>query len=113
MEDIQTVYSHEQGLMQSDKFLESHRDWRQVPTLDTAGSARRLPGRGTGRAAAICSKRAAELYGLQILVEGTNHNAANRTRFVVVSPVVELREGRNKISALFTCPTRAVPSMRS
>ena len=104
MEDIQTVYSHEQGLMQSDKFLESHRDWRQVPTLDTAGAAREVARSGDRTAAAICSKRAAELYGLQILVEGTNHNAANRTRFVVVSPVVELREGRNKISALFHLP---------
>lgn len=104
MEDIRTVYSHEQGLMQSDKFLEHHRDWRQVPTLDTAGSAKEVAQSGDRTAAAICSRRAAELYGLDILVEGTNHNAANHTRFVVVSPVMELREGRNKISAIFHLP---------
>lgn len=104
IENIRTVYSHEQGLMQSDRFLEAHRDWRQVPALDTAGSAKQVAQSGDRTAAAICSRRAAELYGLDILVDGTNHNSMNRTRFVVVSPVMELREGRNKIAALFHLP---------
>lgn len=104
LEEIETVYSHEQGLMQCDKFLDSHRHWRRVPTLDTAGSAKQVKETGDMRAAAICSKRAAKLYGLRVLAEGINHNAANVTRFVVASPVPELREGRNKISALFSLP---------
>jgi len=104
MEDIRTVYSHEQGLMQSDRFLEQHRDWKQVPALDTAGSAKQVAQSGDRTAAAICSRRAAEIYGLNILVDGTNHNSMNHTRFVVVSPVMELREGRNKIAALFHLP---------
>lgn len=104
MEDIRTVYSHEQGLMQSERFLDAHRDWARVPTLDTAGSAKQVAETGDRTAAAICSRRAAELYGLHILVEGTNYNSANHTRFVVVSPVPELRPGRNKISALFHLP---------
>ena len=33
-----------------------------------------------------------------------NHNAQSFTRFVVVSPVLELRPGRNKISALLHLP---------
>ena len=104
MEDIRTVYSHEQGLMQSEKFLDAHRDWKRVPTLDTAGSAKQVAETGDRTAAAICSRRAAEIYGLNILVEGTNHNSLNHTRFVVVSPVMELRPGRNKISAVFRLP---------
>ena len=104
MADIRTVYSHEQGLMQSEKFLDQHRDWRRVPTLDTAGSAKQVAKTGDRTAGAICSRRAAQLYGLNILVEGTNHNALNHTRFVVVSPVMELRERRDKISALFRLP---------
>ena len=104
MEDIRTVYSHEQGLMQCEKFLDTHRDWRRVPTLDTAGSAKQVAASGDRTAAAICSRRAAQLYGLNILKEGVNHNNQNYTRFVVVSPVMELREGRNKISALFRLP---------
>ena len=104
LEDIKTVYSHEQGLMQCEKYLDGHRDWNRVPTLDTAGSAKQVAGSGDRTAAAICSRRAAEIYGLHILAEGVNYNAMNHTRFVVVSPVLELRPERNKISAMFRLP---------
>ena len=104
LDDIKTVYSHEQGLMQSEKFLDEHRDWRRIPTLDTAGSAKQVAETGDRTAAAICSRRAAEIYGLHIFKEGVNHNDWNYTRFVVVSPKMELREGRNKISAIFRLP---------
>ena len=102
MEDIRTVCSHEQGLMQCDRFLDAHRDWTRVPVLDTAGSARQLRETGDRTAAAICSRRAARLYGLEILAAPINHNTANTTRFVVVSPVPELRQGRNKAAVTFT-----------
>lgn len=104
LEDIHTVYSHEQGLMQCKRYLDAHRGWRRVPTLDTAGSAKQVAESGDRTAAAICSRRAAQIYGLHILAEGVNYNAMNHTRFVVVSPVLELRPGRNKISAVFRLP---------
>ena len=107
MEDIKTVYSHEQGLMQCDRFLDGHRDWARVPTLDTAGLAKQVAQTGDRTAAAICSRRAAKLYGLHILACPINHNTANFTRFVVVSPRLELREGRDKIAAVFTLPHQA------
>ena len=104
LEDIHTVYSHEQGLMPCEKYLDAHRGWRRVPTLDTAGSAKQVAESGDRTAAAICSRRAAQIYGLHILAEGVNYNAMNHTRFVVVSPVLELRPGRNKISTVFRLP---------
>ena len=104
LEDIKTVCSHEQGLMQCERFLDAHRDWKRVPTLDTAGSAKQVAQTGETSTAAICSRRAAEFYGLRILAEGINYNSANHTRFVVVSPVMELREGRDKIGACFRLP---------
>ena len=104
LSQITTVYSHEQGLMQSEKYLDAHRDWKRVPTLDTAGSAKLVAEKGDPTAAAICSKRAAQLYGLNILAERVNHNTMNHTRFAVVSPAPELRPERNKISAVFRLP---------
>ncbi len=104
LSEIKTVYSHEQGLMQCEKYLDAHRDWRRVPTLDTAGSAKLVAQTGDRTAAAICSRRAARLYGLHILAEGVNYNSRNHTRFAVVSPVPELRPGRDKISAMFRLP---------
>jgi len=107
LDTVTHVYSHEQGLFQSDRFLNAHPDWVQVPCADTAGAGQYVAQTGDVTKAAICSERAAELYGLEILVRGTNHNANNTTRFVVVSPVMELREGADKISTVFSLPHEA------
>ena len=107
LDTITHVYSHEQGLFQSDRFLNTHPDWVQVPCADTAGAGRYVAQTGDVTKAAIGSERAAQLYGLDILVRGTNHNANNTTRFVVVSPAMELREGADKISTVFSLPHEA------
>ena len=104
MEGIRSVYSHEQGLFQSEGFLNEHPDWKRVPQDDTAGSALMVAKSGDLTKAAICSKRSAELYGLEILAEGINNNLMNTTRFVVVSPKMELREGRDKVCTCFRVP---------
>jgi len=102
LEDIETVYSHEQGLLQCGDFLKAHSQWKRVPRLNTAESALFVARGGDKSKAAVCSARAARLYGLDVLAEHIAQNARNYTRFVVVSPLPELREGRNKISAMFT-----------
>ena len=107
LDTITHVYSHEQGLFQSDRFLNTHPHWVQVPCADTAGAGQYVARTGDVTKAAICSERAAQLYGLDILVRGTNHNANNTTRFVVVSPVMEVREGADKISTVFSLPHEA------
>lgn len=107
LDTITHVYSHEQGLFQSDRFLNTHPDWVQVPCGDTAGAGQYVAQTGDVTKAAICSERAAQLYGLDILIRGTNHNANNTTRFVVVSPVMELRDGADKISTVFSLPHEA------
>ena len=107
LDAITHVYSHEQGLFQCERYLNAHPGWKQVPQPDTAGSARMVAGSGDLTKAAICSARAAEIYGLQILARGINHNTRNTTRFVVVSPRLELRPGADKISTLFVLPHEA------
>ncbi|OUQ78224.1 prephenate dehydratase [Flavonifractor sp. An100] len=106
LDTITHVYSHEQGLFQSDRFLAQHPNWKQMPFGDTAGSAQYVAQTGDITKAAICSERAAELYGLEILYRGTNHNSNNTTRFVVVSPVMELRPQADKIAVVLSVPHR-------
>ena len=101
---ITHVYSHEQGLFQSEQFLNAHPGWLQIPHGDTAGSAKYVAETGDRTKAAICSERAAELYGLEILAREVNYSAINTTRFVVVSPRLELRPGADKISTVLTTP---------
>ncbi|HIT32281.1 MAG TPA: prephenate dehydratase [Candidatus Enterenecus stercoripullorum] len=107
LDTIAQVYSHEQGLFQCEQYLAAHPNWRAVPQADTAGSAQMVAASGDVTKAAICSERAAQLYGLNILARGINHNSQNTTRFVVVSPRMELREGADKISTVFILPHEA------
>ena len=107
LDTITHVYSHEQGLFQCERYLNTHSDWKQVPQADTAGSAQMVADSGDITKAAICSERAAQLYGLNILARAINHNSHNTTRFVVVSPRLELRPGADKISTLFVLPHEA------
>ena len=107
LDTITHIYSHEQGLFQCERYLNAHPDWKQVPQADTAGSAQMVARSGDITKAAICSARAAELYGLTILAQAINHNTQNTTRFVVVSPRLELRPGADKISTLFVLPHEA------
>lgn len=102
---ITTVYSHEQGLLQCADYLK-RQGWTCVPRLNTAESAQFVSQCGKPGQAAICSPRAAKLYGLEILAEHLNANDHNYTRFVIVSPVPEHRAGSDKVSVLFTLPHR-------
>ena len=103
---ITDVYSHEQGLSQCEDYLKN-RDWERHAMLNTAAAAKFVAESGDITKAAIGSKRAAALYDLEVLAERINFNDSNYTRFVVVSPVMELREGADKISALFTLPHKS------
>lgn len=85
MEDIKTVYSHPQALMQCSRFLEQHREWQSISELNTAVSAKKVVEAGDKSQAAIASTLAAELYGLKVLQTGINHNRNNTTRFLIVS----------------------------
>lgn len=107
LEDIREVCSHEQGLLQCADYLKSHSDWKQTARPNTAESARHVAQENSPALAAIGSAGAAELYGLDILERNISFNAQNYTRFVVVSPSMELRAGRNKISAIFVLPHRS------
>ena len=84
MAEIKTVYSHPQALGQCREFLDRHRLY-SVPFYDTAGSARMLKETKTRNSAAIASKRAAKVYGMNILARNIQSSRRNYTRFLVIS----------------------------
>jgi prephenate dehydratase len=53
-------------------------------------------------AAAISSRRAAEVYGAAVLAQGIEDNKTNQTRFVVIGPTDAPPTGRDKTSLAFT-----------
>ena len=104
LEDIKEVYSHSQGLQQSSEYLKTKKDWTLVPFRNTAESAKLIKESGDKSKAAIASKRAAELYDLEILAPSINHNNNNYTRFIVIGKNLEINDDNNKISIVFSAP---------
>jgi chorismate mutase/prephenate dehydratase len=98
--DVRAVYSHPQALAQCSAFLESLHVVGE-PAYDTAGSARLLKEKDLHDAAAIASKKAAALYGLEILQERIEDFPENFTRFLVIGKQEAERTGRDKISIVF------------
>ena len=82
--EIKRAMSHPQALAQCAQYLQS-RGIQAEPSNDTAGSVKFLKESGARDTAAIASRRAAELYGMQILDEGIEDQAQNHTRFVAIA----------------------------
>jgi arogenate/prephenate dehydratase len=94
LEDIETIHSHPQALAQCENNL-SRVNARAVAEADTAGSARMVREANNPHAAALASRRAAEVYKLNILVENMEDNPANYTRFLILSPAPEIFQNKD------------------
>lgn len=109
LEDIREVCSHPIALMQCEDFLDAHKNLRAVESDDTALSAKEIAENKIIGRAAICSRLAAELYGLEILAEGIETNKRNFTRFLIIAkPDLAYKMNRlmvlNKSTLVFTLP---------
>ena len=98
--NITTVYSHPQALAQCEEFL-NKLTAEIVPSYDTAGSAKMIKEKEMNNCAAIASKRAAHIYGLEILAPEIETNVNNYTKFVAISKRKAEPAQRNKTSLVF------------
>lgn len=107
--DIKEVESHPIALMQCTEFLDTLPGVRIIEHEDTALAAKDVAEKHLSTTAAICSTKAAEIYGLNILARGIETNKHNFTRFLIIANpwvVDELQKGEvlNKSSIVFTTP---------
>jgi chorismate mutase/prephenate dehydratase len=100
LEAVKTVYSHPQALAQCRGFLERLGS-DLIPTYDTAGSVKMLKEKGLKNAAAVASKKAAEIYGMKILAREIEDTPTNYTRFFVISKNDSPKTGKDKTSIIF------------
>lgn len=110
-DDIKEVNSHPIALMQCREFLSQHPKMKVVETEDTALSAENIQKNQLHGHAAICSKFAAEMYGMKVLQEGIETNKHNFTRFLVVADAWQVDAlnrtksmSPNKANLVFTLP---------
>ena len=79
------VHSHPAALAQCRRFLSSLPDTLPEVAPSTATAARRVAESGDQRQAALSSRRAAERFGLVVLLNDVSDHAENYTRFVSVA----------------------------
>ena len=84
LEEIRAVRSHIHALGQCRQILREH-GWAAAIAEDTAGAAREVVELADPTVAAFSPRLAAELYGLQILVEDVEDAHHNTTRFLVLA----------------------------
>ncbi|MDR1918800.1 MAG: prephenate dehydratase [Tannerellaceae bacterium] len=107
--EIKEVDSHPIALMQCTDFLDTLPRVTIVEKEDTAMSAQRIAQNQLKGHAAICSKQAAEIFGLEVLAEGIETNKRNFTRFLVIADPWTADEilrdtTKNKASLVFALP---------
>lgn len=100
-EDIKKAISHPQALGQCAAYLRNL-GIKPETVYDTAGSVKMLKASGERTTAAIASRRAAELYEMEILEEGIEDNPENYTRFLAISKQAVEPSGEAKTSIVFT-----------
>ncbi len=105
-EEIRTVCSHPQSLMQSAGYL-SGKDWEQISMPNNAFAARKVAQDGNVHQAAIASEQAGEIYGLQVLKKGVNQEEDNSTRFIIVTNQKLFEKDANKVSICFEIPHKS------
>lgn len=98
---IRSVYSHPQALAQCRVNLQK-RKLEPIPTYDTAGAVKMIKEKKLNDAAAIASKRAADLYGMEIWEENIEDKTNNYTRFLVISKVQSEPTGSDGTSLIFS-----------
>jgi prephenate dehydratase len=110
LKTIKSVESHVMALGQCRGII---RDLKLKPIVaaDTAGSAREVAESKDLTRAAIASRLAAEIYGLDILKENVEDESHSTTRFVVLSKEKKWAEpGNGKVVTTFVFRVRNVPA---
>jgi chorismate mutase/prephenate dehydratase len=106
LEDVRVLYTHAQPLAQSRQWLRAHLP--NVDIIEVASTVRAAEAaRDEEGAAALCPAMAAEITGLPILVEHTEDDPSNRTRFLVLGYNEPEPTGRDKTSLMFSVHHRA------
>lgn len=101
--DIRRVYSHTQSLAQCQQWLARNLPGAErVAVVSNAEAAQRAA--QERRAAAIASRTAASLYGLNLLARNIEDDSRNTTRFLVLAARDAAPSGKDKTSLILSTP---------
>lgn len=106
---IRTAMSHPQALGQCRHYLRAH-DIIPVAYADTAAAAAYVAQNDDPDAAAIAPPLAAELYGLEPIVDAIQDAPHNMTRFVVLAPDAAMPEPNGPVMTTLIFEVKNIPA---
>lgn len=110
LSDIKEAHSHEQGLAQCREKLEML-GITPIIHSDTAGAARDVAKWGEPAKAAIASKLASDIYGLEVLMDEITDMSVNTTRFLVMKKQMQVPDiSLEPAHCTFVFSLRSVPA---
>ncbi len=108
LKDVRHILSHPVALSQCRRFLAAFPQARAQPFYDTAGSVRHVVEQNLRDTAGVAPRRAAEVYGGQVLQANIEDHRENFTRFHLLrrSDTPAPAEAANKLSVAFSIEHR-------
>lgn len=97
---IGKVYSHPQALAQCQKWLRDHLPRAELIEMESTAAAAAMM-RGNPDGAAVGSRMAADVYGLNILADDIEDHPSNTTRFLIMGMGKGQRTDSDKTSLIF------------
>ncbi len=112
LSDIQTVYSHKQGILQGADWLKANIPQAEVIEVSsTAEGAKMVSESKDSSVAAIASAACAPVYQLEILAESIQENDNNVTRFYVLSKEDAQKDTSDRLVFIATGSAKGLPNL--
>lgn len=100
LNNIKTIYSHEQAIQQCTGFLQTLPGINIIPVANTALASEMVSKSARKDVAALSSRFCAELYGLECIKSSVQDQGNNHTRFICISKNLEIYPGSDKTSIM-------------
>src|SRR5215510_7857569 len=84
--EVRKALSHPVALAQCETFFRQHPQIQPVPVYDTAGAVEIVMNESVRDSAAVATRRAAAVYGGEVLAEAIQDHMENYTRFLLITP---------------------------
>ncbi|WP_168395032.1 bifunctional chorismate mutase/prephenate dehydratase [Erwinia amylovora] len=85
LQQVETVYSHQQPFQQCSQFVNRYPHWNIEYTESTAAAMEKVAAMNSPKVAALGSEAGGALYGLQVLERHLANQRQNITRFIVLA----------------------------
>jgi prephenate dehydratase len=108
LSDVRRALSHPVALAQCETFFRMNPQIQPTAVYDTAGAVESVMNSPARDAAAVASRRAADLHRGTILVDAIQDHSENYTRFLLISPIASAAtrslRGECKTTVVFRIP---------